>query len=489
MKQGMIHFARSDDPKSRWSFSQSFLFSLFKLTFFFLTLAMDTLPLTSLALAEYYDANDPFAAFRQEFMIPTHGTLAKQPNAIESSKVDEECIYLCGNSLGLLPKCTKELILEELDAWGKRGVEGHWSHPYGRPWATMDEIVKEPLARIVGAKPVEVSVMNTLTTNLHLMLTAFYRPTETRYKILIEQKAFPSDHYAVVSHLQTRNIDPADGLVTLGPRPGEHLLRTEDVVDVIQKDPHIAVVLLSGVQYYTGQCFDMERITQAGHEAGCIVGWDLAHAVGNVPLKLHEWQVDFACWCSYKYLNAGAGAIGGLFIHEKYKDDDQKPRLAGWWGNEKENRFEMRPEFVPSRGASGYQLSNPDILSVTSLYGSLSVFDRAGGVEALRNKKSVALTQYLEQLLREVLKQEFEKEQVRILTPSNPKERGCQLSLEFPTEGKMMEIFTALYLRGVIVDERKPTVIRVAPTPLYNSFKDVYLFTNLLKQVMDEVYR
>ncbi|KAI8069753.1 kynureninase [Gilbertella persicaria] len=327
--------------------------------------------------------------------------------------------------------------------------------------------------------------MNTLTANLHTMLVTFYRPTASRFKILIEKKAFPSDHYAVTSHLQSRGIDPEVGLLTIAPRSGEHILRTEDIIQLIQDDKEIAVVMLAGIQYYTGQFFEIEKITKAGHDAGCIVGWDLAHAVGNVPLQLHDWNVDFACWCSYKYLNSGAGGIAGLFIHEKYKSDVSRPRLAGWWGHQKENRFEMLPEFVPSEGASGYQVSNPSIFTTVSLLGSLQIFEAAGGIQALR-QKSLLLTGYLEKLLLNELQTEFENDTIRILTPSDPTQRGCQLSLEFPE--CMMDVFDALHERGVIVDERKPTVIRVAPTPLYNTFKDVYCFVMQLKEAMKQVY-
>ncbi|KAI8359971.1 kynureninase [Blakeslea trispora] len=332
--------------------------------------------------------------------------------------------------------------------------------------------------------------MNTLTANLHTMLITFYQPTKSRFKILIEQKAFPSDHaskptYAVTSHLHARGIDPEIGLLTIAPRSGEHILRTEDIIELIQKDDAIALVMLSGIQYYTGQFFEIEKITKAGHDAGCIVGWDLAHAVGNVPLQLHDWNVDFACWCSYKYLNSGAGGIAGLFVHEKYKNDTSRPRLAGWWGYQKETRFEMLPEFIPSEGASGYQVSNPSIFTTVSLLGSLEVFEAAGGVDALR-QKSCLLTGYLEQLLLSELSTEFKNDTIRILTPSDLHQRGCQLSLEFPEH--MMDVFDGLHDRGVIVDERKPTVIRVAPTPLYNTFKDVHCFVMQLKEVMHEVF-
>ncbi|KAI7898195.1 kynureninase [Cokeromyces recurvatus] len=349
-----------------------------------------------------------------------------------------------------------------------------------RPWVAIDEIVKEPLAKIVGAKPIEVTAMNTLTSNIHSMLISFYQPSETRYKILIEKKAFPSDHYAVSSHLQSRGIDPTDALLTVSPRDGHDVLETEDIIEYIkQHGSSIAVIMLSGVQYYTGQFFEIDKITKAGHEAGCVVGWDLAHAVGNVPLHLHDWDVDFACWCSYKYLNSGAGGIAGLFIHEKYKNDNTRPRLAGWWGNNKETRFEMNQEvFEPSEGASGYQVSNPSIFTTVALWASLQVFEEAGGVEALR-KKSLLLTEYLERLVR------IEVPQVKILTP---KRRGCQLSLEFRDETSMLKVFEGLHKMGIVVDERKPTVIRVAPTPLYNTFKDVYQFVKCLKEVMKEVY-
>ncbi|KAI8374999.1 kynureninase [Choanephora cucurbitarum] len=337
----------------------------------------------------------------------------------------------------------------------------------------------------LGAKPVEVTSMNTLTINIHSMLATFYHPTGSRFKILIEKKAFPSDHYAVTSHLQSRGIDPDAGLLMIAPRPGEHTLRTEDIIDLIHKDKDIALVMLSGIQYYTGQFFEMEKITKAGHDAGCIVGWDLAHAVGNVPLKLHDWDVDFACWCTYKYLNSGPGGIGGVFIHEKYKNDTSRPRLAGWWGYQKETRFEMLPDFVPSEGAAGFQVSTPSAFTNTSLLGSLEVFEAAGGVSAL-HEKSRLLTGYLEKLLQSEFSNEFKNEVIRILTPSDPNQRGCQLSLEFPE--KTAEVFQGLCDRGIVVDQRKPTVIRVAPAPLYNTFKDVHRFVMQLKKVMQQVY-
>ncbi|KAI8336522.1 kynureninase [Chlamydoabsidia padenii] len=327
--------------------------------------------------------------------------------------------------------------------------------------------------------------MNTLTSNLHSMMTTFFRPNETRFKIMIEAKAFPSDHYAVHSHLEARGIDPAKGMVTIAPRSGEYHLRTEDILKTIDEDKNIALVMLSGVQYYTGQFFDIPTITKYAQERGCIVGWDLAHAVGNVPLKLHDWQVDFACWCSYKYLNSGAGGIAGLFIHEKYAKDTSRPRLAGWWGNDKETRFEMSPVFRPSEGASGYQQSNPSVLTTISLMSSLQIYEKAGGIQALR-AKSLKLTGYLEKLLHLTLDSHFKADNIRILTPTDPERRGCQISVEFPE--RMMDVFDGLHAHGVICDERKPTVIRLAPVPLYNSYSDVYRAVNCLKKVMDQVY-
>ncbi|KAI9488503.1 kynureninase [Zychaea mexicana] len=327
--------------------------------------------------------------------------------------------------------------------------------------------------------------MGTLTANLHAMMAAFYRPTAERFKIIIEAKAFPSDHYAVTSQIQLHGYDPSVCLVTIAPRQGEATLRTEDIIEAIQKDDAIALVLLSGVQYYTGQFFEMEKITKAGHDQGCVVGWDLAHAVGNVPLKLHDWQVDFACWCTYKYLNSGPGNIAGVFVHENHFNDKKRPRLAGWWGNDKTNRFDMAPLFRPSEGASGYQISNPSVINVASLMGSLELFESAT-MPKLR-EKSLRLTAYLEYLLiTKLQKKHMEAGHFEILTPSNPEERGCQLSLDFPE--KMLTIFDALQSRGVVCDERKPTVIRIAPTPLYNTYTDVYYCVSYLEEILDQVF-
>ncbi|CDH59662.1 kynureninase [Lichtheimia corymbifera JMRC:FSU:9682] len=440
--------------------------------------------LSSWEFAQKLDAQDPLAKFRDEFAIPPRRSVSGSHPVVESdADLDKPCTYLCGNSLGLMPKRSRELVMQEFDVWADRGVVGHWDHPGHGGWAVIDEPLKEPLGRLVGAKPSEVTPMNTLTANLHAMMASFYKPTKDRFKILIEAKAFPSDHYAVSSQLRLHGFDPEEALIALAPRQGESTLRTEDIIQTIRNDHQIALVMLSGIQYYTGQLFEIEKITRVGHEEGCVVGWDLAHAVGNAPLQLHDWDVDFACWCSYKYLNSGAGGIAGLFVHEKYANDD-RPRLAGWWGNDKATRFEMKPEFKPSPGASGYQMSNPSILATASLLGSLQVFD-AAGFSALRSK-SVSLTGYLERLLDTVLEAHQKAGHFSILTPRDPEHRGCQLSLDFPQ--RMMDIFAQLEARGVICDERKPTVIRIAPVPLYNTYTDALRAVLSLKDILDSFF-
>jgi kynureninase len=329
------------------------------------------------------------------------------------------------------------------------------------------------MARVVGAKPIETVVMNALTVNLHLMLISFYRPEGSRRKILIEKGAFPSDHYAIESQVMFHGLDPADCLVELTPRVGESTLRTEDIVETIDRErDSLALVLLGGVNYYTGQAFEMREITAAGHGAGAIVGFDLAHAAGNLELHLHDWGVDFAVWCSYKYLNAGPGAVGGVFVHERHADCPDIPRLAGWWGHEKATRFLMGPEFHPIAGAEGWQLSNPPILQMAALRASLEIFDEAG-MPALRTK-SETLTGYLEFLLGEI-----DDERISVITPSDPTQRGCQLSIRVQDADR--ELFNAITSRGVVADWREPDVIRVAPVPLYNSFRDVLSFAEILK--------
>ncbi|KAA1474918.1 kynureninase [Dentipellis sp. KUC8613] len=424
------------------------------------------------------------APFRSEFVFPTNEAVGASHHTVQA---DEPCVYLCGNSLGLLPKRSAALVQEELQTWGAKGVVAHFAHPKGRDWMTITDHVNPLLADLVGAKETEVACMGTLTANLHLMMNVFYKPTSDRYKILCEGKAFPSDQYAFASQARLHGLDPKDTIIELFPRDGEFVLREEDILDVIsQQGASIAMVLFSGVQYYTGQYFPMQSITKAAKAQGCICGWDLAHAIGNVPLSLHDWDVDFAVWCSYKYLNSGPGGIAGIFVHEKWDDRDLQ-RYAGWWGHDQATRFDMPPVFSPIRGAQGFQQSNPPVLCVASLLGSLQVFKEAGMMGVLR-KRSVELTGYLERRLMQSpnyvpvhevaarypspsndLKPAF-----TIITPSQPESRGSQLSLKFlPVEAHvMMKVYEGLKAFGVIGDERQPDVIRLAPTALYNTPAD-----------------
>jgi len=409
-----------------------------------------------LSFAKEMDARDPLADYRLRFHIP------RGPGG-------EPCIYLCGNSLGLQPKSVRAFVEQELKDWQDLGVEGHFR---GRnPWLPYHELLTGRTARLVGAQPIEVVVMNSLTVNLHLMMTSFYRSSAERHKIMIEANAFPSDQYAVKSQLKYRGFEANDALLVLAPRSGEHVLRTEDIEERIAAEGElIALILLGGVNYYTGQLFDMERITAAGHERGCVVGFDLAHAAGNVPLSLHEWQVDFAVWCSYKYLNAGPGAIAGCFVHEKYANEANLPRLAGWWGHDKATRFMMGPDFIPIPGAEGWQLSNPPILQLAALRAAMEIFDEAG-MERIR-AKSMLLTGYLEYLLKQRGGHESS-----IITPHDPAQRGAQLSLLLKKNVKALS--KRLSERGVICDWREPDVLRVAPAPLYNSFQEVHRFVEI----------
>jgi len=395
-----------------------------------------------------------------------------------------------------MAKRSAELVKEELDIWGTHGVEGHFSHPMHREWKDITERVNAPLARLVGAQENEVACMGTLTSNLHLMMNTFYKPTKNRYKILCEAKAFPSDQYAFASQAKLHGFDPKDAVFEVHPRPGEYTLRESDIMDIINKEGStIALVLFSGVQYYTGQYFPVESITRAAHAQGCICGWDLAHAVGNVPVSLHAWGVDFAVWCSYKYVNSGPGGIGGLFIHDSW-ESKETPKYAGWWGHDPKTRFMMPPDFAPIRGAQGFAQSNPSVLATVSLLGSLQVFEEAGGIVPLRSK-SIRLTAHLDQLLR---KSKYFRElsdlglsppHFRIITPNDAESRGAQLSLLFfPSScGIMQKVVQALKLRGVIGDERQPDVIRLAPTPLYNTFEDCRRAVVALEEAFDELDR
>ena len=401
------------------------------------------------------DAKDELRSYRNEFHIPLQ-------------KNGEEHIYMCGNSLGLQPKRTKEFLNQELDDWATFGVEGHFHAK--NPWLPYHEFLAESYAKIVGAKNSEVVAMNTLTVNLHLMMVSFYRPTQKRHKIIIEGDAFPSDIYAVESQIKHHGFLPESSLIKLRPRDGDSAIRTEDISAIIEKEgDEIALIMLGGVNYYTGQVFDFEKITKIAHNKGINVGFDLAHAAGNIKLELHKWGVDFAVWCSYKYLNSGPGSVAGAFVHEKHHNTNL-PRFAGWWGHNKEDRFKMPDKFNPIASAEGWQLSNPPILSLAAIRASLSIFDEVGMDKLV--SKSIKLTDYLVFLLNSV-----NTDRIEIITP---KERGCQLSIRVKNGDK--KLFDSITVKGVIADWREPDVIRVAPIPLYNSFQDVFNFYSLLKE-------
>lgn len=407
------------------------------------------------------DREDELSRFRESFHIPKHLT-------------GEESIYLCGNSLGLQPKQTKSYIDQELKDWAELGVEGHFHAE--NPWMPYHEFLAKTTAEIVGAHPHEVVIMNTLTTNLHLMMVSFYRPEGKRKKIIIEADAFPSDRFAVASQLSFHGADPVQDLILWQPRPGEHTPRMEDLEQLlIQHGDEVALIMVGAVNYYTGQFFNLKSITALGHQHGCVVGFDCAHGAGNVDLKLHDSGADFAVWCTYKYLNSGPGSLGGCFIHERHANNPDLPRFSGWWGHNKETRFKMRDAFDPMYGAEGWQLSNPPILSMAAIKSSLDLFAEAS-FSKLR-KKSIKLTNYLEYLLHDI-----SGDRVSIITPVNAVDRGCQLSLAVKNADK--SLFEKITKRGVIADWREPDVIRIAPVPLYNSFEDCWKFVEILKQEM-----
>jgi len=399
------------------------------------------------------DRSDPIAHFRQQFCIP-------------KTRNGEECIYLCGHSLGLQPKSARDFLEQELRDWADLGVEGHFHAK--NPWMPYHRLLTEQTAALVGARPTEVVVMNSLTVNIHLMMASFYRPTAQRHKILIERGAFPSDQYAVKSQLRFHGFDPEASLIELTPREEELCLREEEIVELIEREgKSIALIMLGGVNYSTGQAFDMAEITRAGHRNGCVVAFDLAHAAGNIPLELHDWGPDFAVWCSYKYLNGGPGCVAGCFVHERHAQSSDLPRYSGWWGHEEKVRFQMEPEFRPMAGAEGWQLSNPPILALAPLRASMEIFAEAG-MDRLR-AKSVMLTSYMEFLLRDGASNKFS-----IVTPRDKNRRGAQLSLRLRQHGRAFcEKFAA---EGIIGDWREPDTFRVAPVPLYNTFRDVYRF-------------
>ena len=410
------------------------------------------------------DAADPLRQYRDQFHLPA------RPDGTS-------WIYFVGNSLGLMPRGARAIVLQELDDWAALGVEGHF---HGKtPWFSYHEVFREGGARLVGGRPGEVVMMNSLTVNLHLMLATFYRPVAGRSTIVTEDCSFPSDTYALETHIRHRGFDPATSVHVIRPRARESLLRTEDIVELIdRRGAEIALVMLGGVNYYTGQLFDLEQIAAAARAQGCAVGFDLAHAAGNAELQLHDWNVDFAVWCSYKYLNAGPGAVAGCFVHERHGSNLDLPRLAGWWGNAPDSRFLMHlnEHFVPQAGADGWQVSNPPILSLAPLQASLALFDEAG-MPALR-QKSLALTGFLERLIDECV-----PGRVEVISPRDPAARGCQLSLRVKGGGK--ELFERIQAAGVLCDYRNPDVIRVAPVPLYNTFHEVWRFARILRQATD----
>ncbi len=408
------------------------------------------------------DARDPLAHFRERFCLP-------------KTKTGDDCIYLCGHSLGLQPKTASSYLEQELRDWAQLGVEGHFHAK--DPWIPYHRLFTQQTAALVGAQPVEVVVMNSLTVNLHLMMASFYRPTTERHKILVERGAFPSDQYAVKSQIRFHGLDPASSLLELTPREGESCMRDEDIESLIDREgDSIALILLGGVNYATGQAFDMAGITKAGQRKGCVVGFDLAHAAGNIPLRLHDWGPDFAAWCSYKYLNGGPGCVAGCFIHQRHARAWELPRFAGWWGHDEQTRFQMGPDFHPISGAEGWQLSNLPILAVAALRASMEIFSEAG-LEPLR-AKSVTLTGYMEFLLGQPASPKFS-----IITPREQERRGAQLSIRLPREGH--KLCNRLAAEGIIGDWREPDTFRVAAVPLYNSYQDVYRFVRRFSAALE----
>lgn len=419
----------------------------------------------TLEFAKELDANDSVKEFRQRFFIPQHE--------------GKDCVYFTGNSLGLQPRATAKYVQQELDDWAKLGVEGHFQAKH--PWMPYHEIFPKQLSKIVGCKETEVVVMNQLTVNLHLLMVSFYRPTKERYKIICEAKAFPSDQYAFETQARYHGFNPADAIIEVSPREGEHTLRTEDILATIQHHGDtVAVVLFGGINYYTGQMFDMKAITDAAHAVGAYAGFDLAHAAGNVELHLHDWKADFACWCSYKYMNSGPGGVAGVYIHEKHVANNDLPRFAGWWGYKKETRFKMEKGFEPIPTAEGWQLSNAPVLSMAAHKASLDIFEEAG-MEKLHAKRK-QLAAYLHFVLNDINSNQSEKI-LEIITPANEKESGCQVSMLMLKNGK--DIFNELAKQGVIADWREPNVIRIAPVPLYNSFEDIYRFGEIISGVLN----
>lgn len=421
----------------------------------------------TLDFARQLDEKDPLHSFRARFFIPRHH--------------GEDVIYFTGNSLGLQSRTTGAYVQQELDDWATMGVEGHFSAR--NPWMPYHELFPRQLSKIVGCLPHEVVVMNQLTVNLHLLMVSFYRPTRERYKIICEARAFPSDQYAFESQARFHGLDPDLAVIEVSPREGEHILRTEDILATIdQHKDSVALVLFGGVNYYTGQFFELEKITKAAHAAGAYAGFDLAHAAGNVDLQLHDWGVDFGCWCSYKYLNSGPGGVGGVYIHEKHAVNKDLPRFAGWWGYTKETRFNMQKGFEPIPTAEGWQLSNAPVLSMAAHKAALDIFDEAG-MEALHDKRK-RLAAFLHFVLGDINSRQS-KQVIEVITPANEDDRGCQVSMLMLERGK--KIFEALQQQGVIADWREPNVIRVAPVPLYNTFEEIWRFGEIIRNTVNAV--
>ena len=421
----------------------------------------------TLLFAQQLDAMDPLKSFRDKFHFPNF-----HENTIR---------YFTGNSLGLQPKSTREYIIEELDAWAKYGVEGHFLAK--KPWFAYHENLTNKAAKVVGALPIEVVVTHSLTTNLHLLMVSFYRPSADgkRTKILCEAKAFPSDQYALESQVKFHGLDVAEHLVEVAPREGEQLIREEDILAKIEElGDELALVMIGGVNYYTGQLFDMETITKAGHKVGAVVGFDLAHAAGNVNLKLHDWGVDFAAWCGYKYLNSSPGGVSGIFVHERHSYNPELPRFAGWWGYDKETRFLMQPGFNPMKGAEGWQLSNAPILGMAAHLASLDIFEEAG-MDRIGEKRDL-MTAFMEFVIDDISEKNKDRCTFELITPRDKTKRGAQLSIMAKGQGKAL--FDALSDQGVVADWREPNVIRIAPAPLYNSYEDCYWFGQLLEKAI-----
>lgn len=414
------------------------------------------------AYALQMDQQDPLNAYRKLFRIPSDG--------------DKEKIYFLGNSLGLQPHATKEKINKILDDWSQLGVEGFFEG--SEPWMNIHDELASGLSPIVGAKPSEIVVMNSLTVNLHLMMVSFYKPSGKRNKIICEKKAFPSDQYMLETFLKYHGLDPDEIIIEVGPAANEDIIRHEDILKAIEQNrDELALVFWGGVNYYTGQVFDIASITEAAHNAGAIAGFDLAHGAGNISLKLHDWNVDFACWCNYKYLNGGPGAVGASFIHERYHSDKSIQRFGGWWGHDKSSRFKMEKGFIPIESAEGWQQSTPPILLYASLAASLEIYNQAGFENCL--VKASLMSSYLHQELKSL------GSQIQILTPSNDNEHGCQVSMLMKEKGR--EVFKALTDKGIFADWREPNVIRVAPVPLYNTFEEIHEFVSVMKQTLQSI--